>query len=238
METTTGADESDRERVEHTLGLAGAAANNPATDEELLAKFLAGNREAFGTLASRHETALLGLAKGLLGGSCTLATEAVQDAWLRVIRHAHTYDGRASVRTWLYRIVINRCRDVKAWERRAAMLARAFALKRVPRVDHRPARSASTGNPGPLMSDDLAALMPALALLPDDRREVIVLVYGRAMTHEAAADVLAIPLGTLKSRLHAALRHLRQHMQLGDAVVRERSEARREHRRATTEDER
>lgn len=203
------------------------ATRDLATDEELLTSFRAGDREAFGVLASRHEIALLGLARGLLGGSRTLATEAVQDAWVRVIRHAHTYDGRASVRTWLYRIVINRCRDVNARERRAATLARAFAMTR--RSVGEAERSRSAGGNGPPMSDDLAALLLALATLPEDRREVVVLVYGRGMTHEAAADVLAIPLGTLKSRLHAALRHLREQMKLGDAVERERSEARMEH---------
>lgn len=190
------------------------------SDEELLEAFRRGERQAFGVLASRHEPALLGLARGLLGGSNALASEAVQDAWVRVIRHAQTFDGRASVRTWLYRIVINRCRDVNARERRATAIARAFAIRRAPRRV-----SDETLSPG--ISEDLGAILPALATLPEDRREVVVLVYGRGLTHEAAADVLAIPLGTVKSRLHAALRHLRQECGLRDAVARERSEARR-----------
>lgn len=194
------------------------------SDEELLDAFRHGERQAFGVLASRHEAALLGLARGLLGGSSALASEAVQDAWVRVIRHAQTYDGRASVRTWLYRIVINRCRDVNARERRATAIARAFAIRRVPRVG---SGVGPDGASSPASSEELAAILPALATLPEDRREVVVLVYGRGFTHEAAADVLAIPLGTVKSRLHAALRHLRQEMGLGDAVARERSEARR-----------
>lgn len=232
MGTDSQTGEFDHERSSRLAGAdAPERTRHLATDEELLASFRAGDREAFGLMASRHETALLGLARGLLGGSRTLATEAVQDAWVRVIRHAHTYDSRASVRTWLYRIVINRCRDVNARERRAAALARAFAIKRLPRGES--ARSHQGGaqdrTVGTATSDDLAALLPALATLPEDRREVIVLVYGRGMTHEAAADVLAIPLGTLKSRLHAALRHLREHMKMGDAVERERFEPRREH---------
>lgn len=231
MGTHASADDSDRGRSTRVGGVdEPEATRDLATDEELLASFRDGDREAFGVLASRHEVALLGLAKGLLGGSRTLATEAVQDAWVRVIRHAHTYDGRASVRTWLYRIVINRCRDVNARERRAATLARAFAVHRRPVGEAERSRGASVRaeSTGTVLSDDLAALLPALATLPEDRREVVVLVYGRGMTHEAAADVLAIPLGTLKSRLHAALRHLREQMKLGDAVERERSEARQE----------
>ncbi len=231
MGTRTSTGDADRERPSPIVGKGEPMTTGRTTDEELLASFRAGNRDAFGLLASRHETALLGLAKGLLGGSRTLATEAVQDTWVRVIRHAHTFDSRASVRTWLYRIVINRCRDVNARERRAATLARAFAVNRRPVGQAKRPRIAcmNAESTASTMSDDLAALLPALATLPEDRREVVVLVYGRGMTHEAAADVLAIPLGTLKSRLHAALRHLREQMNLGDAVERERSEARREH---------
>jgi len=230
MGTQQGQRDPDRREVSATHSANDHAPDcERATDEELLASFRTGDRDAFGLLASRHEAALLGLAKGLLGGSRPLATEAVQDAWVRVIRHAHTYDGRASVRTWLYRIVINRCRDVNARERRAAALARAFALKRRPLGDAEPSRGPHSAAADAALSDDMAALLPALATLPEDRREVVVLVYGRGMTHEAAADVLAIPLGTLKSRLHAALRHLREQMKLGDAIERERSEARREH---------
>ena len=79
-------------------------------DRQILQRVAGGEHGALGELAARHEAALLGLARGLLGGSTDLAEEAVQDAWVRVLSRAGSFNGDASVKTWLFRIVINRCR--------------------------------------------------------------------------------------------------------------------------------
>ncbi|MHC4137655.1 MAG: RNA polymerase sigma factor, partial [Planctomycetota bacterium] len=85
-----------------------------ATDEQLLSAFVDGDREALGELARRHEQALLGLARGLLGGQSASALDAVQETWMRVIRYGSSFNGRSTVKTWLYRIAVNRCRDLRA----------------------------------------------------------------------------------------------------------------------------
>jgi len=81
------------------------------SDERLLALFVSGDDDALGELADRYEGLLIGLCTSMLGDR-SLAMEAVQETWLRVIRHGRTYDGRASVKTWVYQIAINRCRDL------------------------------------------------------------------------------------------------------------------------------
>ena len=80
-------------------------------DEHLLARFGAGEVGALGVLAERHEGHLVGLATGLLDGRGDVAQDVVQGAWLRVIRYGKRFEGRSSFRTWMYRIVINGCRD-------------------------------------------------------------------------------------------------------------------------------
>jgi RNA polymerase sigma-70 factor (ECF subfamily) len=179
-------------------------------DRLLLRRVASGQKDALGELASRYEPMLLGLATGLLGGRSDLARDAVQDAWVRVIRHAHGFQERSSVKTWLYRIVINRCKDLRA--------RRTFA----PLADE-PSDAAGAGNPatptGPqaMVSDERsAALRRALAGLPGPTRLVILLCYHQGLTHEQAAEVLEIPTGTLKSRLNAALTELRSQLRRED----------------------
>jgi RNA polymerase sigma-70 factor (ECF subfamily) len=167
-----------------------------ASDEELIAGFVKGDSDALAELAHRHERALLGLARGLLGSSAA-ARDAVQEAWIRVIRHGASFNGRSAFKTWLYRITINRCRAVGAKERKAAgKVGAAPAFTEPP--DAKVVRSERR--------DDLTAALSALA---PPKREVILLCYHDGMTHQRAAEILEIPIGTLKSRLHAALRELR-----------------------------
>src|SRR5262245_49206087 len=71
------------------------------TDEQLLSRFLRGEREALGELARRYELPLLGLCAGMLGGRRDRALDAVQETWMRVIRYGHTFSGRCSLKTWL-----------------------------------------------------------------------------------------------------------------------------------------
>jgi RNA polymerase sigma-70 factor (ECF subfamily) len=168
------------------------------SDEALLSAFAAGDESALGELARRYETALLGLARGMLGGRNDLARDAVQETWVRVMRYGHGFQGRSSVRTWLYRIAINRCRDLAARDAR-----------RHPPV----ARRGDAGPPPPAgPTDDLATLQRAVDELAAAQREAVLLCYHRGMTHTLAAEILDIPVGTLKSRLHAALGALREEL--------------------------
>lgn len=165
------------------------------SDEGLLSRFVGGDEDALGELARRHEGAMLGLACGLVG-SATLGEEAVQEAWVRVIRFAGTFDGHASVKTWLYRVVINRCRELQRREvvaRRAAK--RKASLK--PEIDED-----SLGELG-------APLREAVARLPVTEREAVMLCHHSGMTQKQAAEVLGVPLGTLKSRVRKGLGRLR-----------------------------
>lgn len=162
------------------------------TDESLLRDFVRGRRDALGELARRYERSLLGLARGLLGGRDDLARDAVQDTWLRVIRYGKSFNGTSSVKTWLYRIAINRCRDLRA--------------RPSPALNGPPEGHAAA------VSHDTSSLTHHLNTLSPDRRELLLLCYHDGITHQHAAIILELPLGTLKSRLHAALTDLRKAM--------------------------
>lgn len=174
-------------------------------DWALLSQFAAGERAALDQLAQRHERALLGLAKGLLGGSRALAEEAVQDAWVRVIASAGSFEGRSEVRTWLYRIVINLCRDIARRNRRSGGPGSESSNGHAPAE---PAESPLVATPDAQEFD--MHVRQAVRSLPVEQREALMLSIHAGLTDEQAADVLAIPLGTLKSRVRAARTNLRR----------------------------
>jgi RNA polymerase sigma-70 factor (ECF subfamily) len=169
-----------------------------ASDERLLARFVAGDHSALGELAERYERAMVGLARGLLGEE-QLAREAVQETWVRVIRFAAGYDGRASVKTWMYHILTNRCRDLSRSDR----ARRARELGRHP-PEHEPAIQ-----PAALLS---RRVREAVSDLEEPGRETLILCFHRGLTHRQAADVLGVPMGTIKSRLHKAMQRLRERL--------------------------
>ncbi len=176
-----------------------------STDENLLSEFVGGRRAALGELARRYETALLGLASGILGGRRELAKDAVQETWIRVIRFGGQFNGRSSFKTWLYRIAVNQCRTLSSADRASRDLGEG------------PVDVADAGqDPGPegnlIVVERDERLRREMARLPDDRCLVLLLCYHEGLTHSQASEILAIPVGTLKSRLNAALTELRSRL--------------------------
>lgn len=176
-------------------------------DAILLRRWCEGDARALETLAQRHEIALLGLCKGMLGGRRDLAAEVVQEVWLRVIRSAVGFRGDSSVKTWLYTIAINQCRSLlrKAEMRHPHGQLDDRADVRAGAVNGPP----ENGQRAPEVSDQLA---DAVAALAPDQRELISLCYHAQLTHTEVAQTLGLPVGTVKSRLHAALLKLRGHL--------------------------
>jgi RNA polymerase sigma-70 factor (ECF subfamily) len=172
--------------------------DQPASDEQLLRSFVGGDRRALASLADRYETKLLGLTSAMLGGQRDLACDVVQETWLRVIRFGASFNGNSSLKTWLYRIAINQCRTLQS----ARPTTHHHDDQQPPPSCGRTSRDAEA------VPDD-EALRFAVDSMRDEHRTILLLCYHSGLTHEQAAEVLEIPVGTLKSRLHAALTALR-----------------------------
>lgn len=191
-----------------------------ATDEQLIAEFATGRRAALEDLARRYEKPLLGLSQGLLGGDDTLAQDAVQETWVRVIRFAKQFNGRSSFKTWVYRIAINQCRTLQSSSpfESATDADKEAIVQAIGEKDraHESEGTRNVSSKSRALFDSVAAaeeraeLHAALDRLDVDQRHVLLLCYHAGMTHPEAADILDIPLGTLKSRLSSALAELRQ----------------------------
>ena len=90
-------------------------------DAELVRRLQAGDSEAFATLVERYHTSLMRVALTFVR-STAVAEEVVQDTWLGVVRGIERFEGRSSLKTWLYGILANRARTAGARERRASPL--------------------------------------------------------------------------------------------------------------------
>jgi RNA polymerase sigma-70 factor, ECF subfamily len=129
--------------------------------------------------------------------------DAVQDVFLVLHRRLGEYDGRASIRSWLFGILSRVVRDHRRQHRRKAMPC-------VSRATDSSSDTMASTEPGPAAlaerSEQVALLKRILDLLDDDKRTILVLAYLEQMTVPEIAEVLALNLNTAYSRLRAAKR--------------------------------
>ncbi|MEU1509105.1 RNA polymerase sigma factor SigM [Kitasatospora sp. NPDC005748] len=181
-------------------------------DAALLARHVAGDRAAFGLLVDRHRDRLWAVALRTLGDR-EEAADALQDALVSAFRAAHTFQGRSAVTTWLHRIVVNACLD----------RARRTAARRTKPLDDDPQRlDAMVGSAEPADSPVVRAelhreVAAALGELAPEQRAALVLVDMQGYPVAEAAELLGVPVGTVKSRcargrarLLPLVRHLRE----------------------------
>ncbi|MEV5374755.1 RNA polymerase sigma factor SigM [Streptomyces nondiastaticus] len=164
------------------------------SDADLLARHVAGDPDAFGVIVRRHRDRLWAVALRTLGDR-EEAADAVQDALVSAYRAAHTFRGQSAVTTWLHRITVNACLDRarKAASRRTAPLAETERLDQLIEPHESAAAPAERG-------DLHRELLQALSTLPPDQRAALVLVDMQGYPVAEAAEVLDVPVGTVKSR--------------------------------------
>ncbi|MFJ3663463.1 RNA polymerase sigma factor SigM [Streptomyces sp. NPDC090119] len=174
--------------------MAGGRRYDEVRDEDLLARHVQGDADAFGEIVRRHRDRLWAVALRTLGDR-EEAADAVQDALVSAYRAAHTFRGQSAVTTWLHRITVNACLDRirKAASRKTAPVDDPERLEQL----LEPHESASA----PAERNDLhRQLLEALGTLPAEQRAALVLVDMQGYPVAEAARVLDVPTGTVKSR--------------------------------------
>jgi RNA polymerase sigma-70 factor (ECF subfamily) len=167
-----------------------------APDTELLRRHIGGDHEAFGVLFRRHRDRLWAVALRTLGDP-EEAADALQDAMISAFRRAESFRGDSAVTTWLHRIVVNACLD------RARRVA---ARPATPSGGDQNLDAAMQAGPAhapldPVSGRDTALdVDAALRRLPDEQRSALVLVDMLGYSVQAAAEVLDVSTGTVKSR--------------------------------------
>jgi RNA polymerase sigma-70 factor, ECF subfamily len=184
-------------------------------DAQLLDRLRSGDERAFMMLVQRYRPSMMRLAVGYVP-SQAVAEEVVQEAWLGFLNGISRFEGRSSVRTWLFRILINRARTTGMKERRTTSVGDLTAT-----VDA--SRFGVAGNwaapPQPwtdLVEDRLAAqamakaIRAAMADLPVRQREVVTLRDVEGLSSEEVCGVLEITEANQRVLLHRGRSRLRQ----------------------------
>lgn len=174
------------------------------SDAELVQATAQGDRQAFSQLYDRYAPRLLGLAERILGRRSD-AEDLLHDFFIEVHKQAHGYDpGRGSVASWLVLRLRSRALD----RLRSPAYRRFVDLESAPKSAE-PSISAEAVAAESEREPLHRSLQQSLQTLPDETRTILELVYFRDKSLPEVAAELGLPLGTVKSRIHRALRALR-----------------------------
>ncbi len=181
-------------------------------DEDLISLVGQSDADAFATLYDRHSRPAYSLAYRMMGQR-QAAEDLVQDALLKVWRLATSYRAeRASVRTWLLSIVHNRGIDQ----------LRSLASRR--RTQEKIEASAPKSQPSEAFAQSWRnsqreQVREALKTLPKEQLEILELAYFSGYTHVEIAELLDVPLGTVKGRMRLGLKKIRDYFASQDMVM-------------------
>jgi RNA polymerase sigma-70 factor (ECF subfamily) len=188
---------------EPTNDAAGGATSRTgqAADTDLLRRVQADDLDAFEEFFARYRSSIYRTAYGLTGDR-QAAEEVLQDTFARAYQRRHTLHTDVSPLPWLHRVSLNLCYS-------------RLSRRRVSTNPIDESTEASRADDGPLPADQAEQaelrriVRDGIAALPDKHRSVVVLYYLHELSLQETASFLDLRLGTVKSRLHYALRHLR-----------------------------
>ena len=187
---------------------------SPMTDEELLIRFRdSGDREAFEQLVHRYERELFSYLRRYLGDA-ELAEDTFQAAFLQVFLKVEQFEVGRRFRPWLYTVATNQAIDAQRRNKRH----RTISLDRQHSGDDESVGKLvdllAADTPDPLANANGTErrdwVRQAVTQLPESMQSVVNLVYYQGMKYREAADVLGVPVGTVKSRLHTAILKLNE----------------------------
>ena len=180
------------------------------SDEKLMIAHQAGDERAFPMLVARYRPNLHRYLQRFLG-SAAAADDVFQETFLQIHLSAATFDVTRTLRPWLYTIASNKARDWYRHHKRRATLSldkpmghgeNEFTLLDV-------VSSTTADRPGDALSarEESAQVKKVVDALPELHREILLMAYFQRFSYQHIADMLSIPLGTVKSRLHSAVAH-------------------------------
>lgn len=169
------------------------------SDEALMAAVRGGDVQQLTFLFERYQKPLFDFF-GRMNGTRSGSDDMVQDVFFRILKYRATFRDENRFRTWMYRIA----RNV-----RSDHLRNRFGPQDPKASDAEIPRSESPGYRFE-QDQDAAILRCALGMLPDEKRELLVLVWYQEMKYQDIADLLDIDVGAVKVRVHRAVKELRR----------------------------
>lgn len=162
---------------------------SPRSDEELMLAFKGGEALAFGELFARYKNPIYGYVRRRVDDPGR-AEEITQDVFLALVQHRNGYEVRASFRTYLYRIALNRV--VTEYRKKK---------EKDPIEEGSPAYAKAAAGEDPAV---VQQVREALEQLEPEQREIVLLREYQGLSYQEIAEVLKIPVGTVRSRLFRA----------------------------------
>jgi RNA polymerase sigma-70 factor (ECF subfamily) len=200
------------EAIESPAGAVESAADDPGIvdpDAALVAAWQGGDLAAFEALVRRHEGRVFRMLYRMLG-TREEAEDATQEAFLSLHRHGHRFRREARFSTFLYRVAANAALNRRRSLGRARARERELALRQAGGADlpstPRDPESAAGG------AEVQARVQLALQALPPDLRAAVVLYDLEGQPYRDVAEVLGVPEGTVKSRIHRGRQALREQL--------------------------
>lgn len=184
--------------------------DTPGTDEIIVQRALTGDAEAFGEIVRRWERRIFALAYGMLGREED-ARDATQETFLAAFRNLRGFRGEAKVSSWLHRIAVNQC----ITRQRQARVRSEAALEDEQEKDATSFATPIHNSPLRVVEgrQETVAVRRAINGLPVELRQVVIMKEFEELTFREIADVLDLPLSTVKSRLYTAIKQLQMRLQ-------------------------
>ena len=186
----------------------------PAPDEVAIERCLAGDADAFGPLVVAYQDRIFHACVRMLGDR-EAASEVVQESFLRAFQKLSTFRRGARFSTWLFTIAINQCRS--ELRRRKTKKHRPPLSLDAARTDERgggyePPSSEPDPSAGVLREETGRRVARELEGLPETYREPVVLRDVEDLAYEEIAEILGVPVGTVRSRIHRGRAILRERL--------------------------
>lgn len=171
------------------------------SDAELVAATQGGDRQAFGTLVERHQDRLFNTLLRVLGNAED-ASEVLQDAFVQAYTKLDTFRGSSQFYTWMYRVALNlACSHRRRGKRRSDEVS-IDAMKT--NIGQEPIDDAVSPDDHLLQVEQAESVQAALLKLSEEHRQILVLREMEDCSYDTIAEILQMPVGTVRSRLFRA----------------------------------
>lgn len=185
-------------------------------DLELVARVLAGDLDAYASLVDRHSDLVYSIALRIVGNRAD-AEDVAQESFVNAFRALESFKGQSKLSSWLYRITVNRA--LAYLKRRRSTLP----LDTDADDPHATRRLAAPGEDCPdqilIEKEFRLRVRQAIAKLPPHYRAVVTLYHLQDRSYKEVAEILGLPMGTVKTHLHRARAMLRRALSDDDSVV-------------------
>ncbi|GAX90681.1 RNA polymerase sigma factor [Effusibacillus lacus] len=182
-------------------------------DEEILARVISGETDAYKELVVRHQSLIYTLCLKMLGDR-EEAQDAAQEAFLQAYQSLKDFKGDAQFRSWLYKIASNKCLDIRRKKARRAGIASISPLQ-----EELPAQSLEpTPEEQLLASERTRELHEMVDNLPEKYRDVVILYHYKRLSYREIAEILGIEVKSVETRMSRAKKMLRDMLRKEEPV--------------------